>query len=194
MSPASPGAGLLVAALLLAAAAVRPRPGPPRAAGRRPRLRRRRPPVAAPDDLTGARTAERAAALLRAGVPPATAWEHAADGAEVPPPVRAVWRLVTATGAPAAEALDACAAGVRADAAARAAVRTALAGARVSARTVSLLPLLGLVLGAALGAPPWTALAGSAAGRACAVAGTALLLAGRWWSGRLVAAAERAAG
>ncbi|NAZ88777.1 hypothetical protein GTR00_22180 [Kineococcus sp. T90] len=96
------------------------------------------------------------------------------------------------TGAPAAEALERCAAGLRAEADARAAVRAATAGARVSARTVSLLPLAGLALGAALGAPPWEALLGSAAGRACALGGGALLLVGRWWSARLVRAATAA--
>ncbi|WP_170127175.1 hypothetical protein [Kineococcus rhizosphaerae] len=191
----SPAEGLPVAALLLAAALVRPGPGLRRARSRwtrpRPRAGRR---DTRDDGTAGARTAERAAALLRAGVAPASAWQHAGGGADAPADVRAVWRLVTVTGAPAAEALDACAGGVRADAAARAAVRTALAGARVSARTVSALPLLGLVLGAALGAPPWVALLGSAPGRLCAVAGGVLLCAGRWWSARLVAAAERAAG
>ncbi|WP_432561542.1 hypothetical protein [Kineococcus sp. SYSU DK003] len=193
--------GLVVGGLLLAAAAVRPLPGRAAGRGRRMPARRRsrlpRPsrgvPHEAAEAVAGARVAERAAALLRAGVPPVLAWDHARDGREAPPAVRAVWRLVTVTGAPAAQALEACAEGVRADAAARAAVRTALAGARVSARTVSALPLLGLVLGAALGAPPWEALGGSVPARLSAVVGTALLLAGRWWSERLVRAAARAA-
>ncbi|WP_337062414.1 hypothetical protein [Kineococcus sp. G2] len=168
----------------------------------RPRGRRRPPPDA--DLLEGARLAERVAALLRAGLTPAQAWRHAAPGStadvdgdrgrvgpapDAPEGVRAVWRLVERTGAPAAEALEQCAAGMRAEADARAAVRAATAGARVSARTVSLLPLVGLALGAALGAPPWEALLGTAAGRVCALAGTALLLAGRWWSARLVRSA-----
>jgi tight adherence protein B len=106
--------------------------------------------------------------------------------------VRAVWRLVTVSGAPAAEALEAAAEGLRADAAARAAVRTALAGARVSSRTVSALPLLGLGLGAALGAPPWEAL-GSGPGLLAGVVGGALLVLGGLWSNRLVRAAESAA-
>ncbi len=71
--------------------------------------------------------------------------------------VHVVRRLVATTGAPAAEALDACAAGLRADAAARAAVRTALAGARTSARTVSALRCSGWssvrCWGPALGGP-----------------------------------------
>ncbi|WP_432491689.1 hypothetical protein [Kineococcus gypseus] len=103
-----------------------------------------------------------------------------------------MWHLVERTGAPAAESLERCAAGLRAEAAARAAVRTATAGARVSARTVSLLPLAGLALGAALGAPPWEALLTSPAGRACALAGVLLLLTGRWWTARLVRAATAA--
>ncbi|WP_432526073.1 hypothetical protein, partial [Kineococcus mangrovi] len=150
--------------------------------------------------LAAAAGAEQAAALLRAGVAPVTAWAvldaaprsgEAGDGQDVRV-VRVVRRLVAATGAPAAEALDACAAGLRADAAARAAVRTALAGARVSARTVSALPLLGLGLGALLGARPWAVLASSGPGRACVVAGVVLLLAGHRWSSRLVRRAEAA--
>ena len=46
--------------------------------------------------------------------------------------------------------------------------------------------LLGLLLGAALGASPWTVLLGTWPGRACAVAGVALALAARSWSGHLV--------
>ncbi|WP_432541827.1 hypothetical protein [Kineococcus sp. SYSU DK002] len=190
--------GLLLAAGLTGTAPARGAPRPLRSrrpvrSGRFERSGRRRTAPAGLDDLAGARVAERAAALLRAGVPPATAWEHAGDrSGQVPPPVRAVRRLVADTGAPAAQALEACAAGLRADAAARAALRTALAGARVSARTVSALPLLGLLLGAALGAPPWQTLTGSTAGRVCAVTGALLLVAGHWWSGRLVTAAGRA--
>ncbi len=149
------------------------------------------------------------AALLRAGVAPATAWAllDAAPAGSTPSPVVApapVPRRARRAGrprreaagrddgAPAAEALDACAAGLRADAAARAAVRTALAGARLSARTVSALPLLGVVLGALLGARPWEVLATSAAGRASAVAGLVLLVAGHRWSARLVRRAAAA--
>lgn len=186
--------GLLGAALLLAPGR-RPPPSPPPVRGRR-RGRPRR--VRAEDEaLVGARLAERAAALLRAGVAPVLVWEHAGGSAAGPGPaapvaVRAVWRLVEDTGAPAAEALEAAAEGLRADAAARAAVRTALAGARVSSRTVSALPLLGLALGAALGAPPWEAL-GSGPGRLAGVVGGLLLLLGGFWSSRLVRSAEGAA-
>lgn len=176
--------------------------------GRRPWSRRGRGAQPPDQDLLSASVAERAAALLRAGVAPSVAWEHAVGSAlqdaevgpdegpgrvaEVVAPVRAVWELVQRTGAPAAEALDAGAAGLRADAAARAAVRTALAGARVSARTVSALPVLGLLLGTALGARPWAVLVGTGPGRVCAVLGVALLLLGRWWSARLVRVAEAA--
>ncbi|GAB3456577.1 hypothetical protein AB1207_04485 [Kineococcus endophyticus] len=207
---------LLVAGLLLAAGLLGP--GRRGAWPRSPRRRRRRGrsrtagPRAGPSvpELQAAARAEQVAALLRAGVAPATAWAllDAAPAGSVPSPVVApgassgvapgervvhvVRRLVATTGAPAAEALDACAAGLRADAAARAAVRTALAGARLSARTVSALPLLGVVLGALLGARPWEVLAASAAGRASAVAGLVLLVAGHRWSARLVRRAAAA--
>ncbi|WP_380171065.1 type II secretion protein F [Kineococcus sp. DHX-1] len=200
---------LLVAGLLLAAGLL----GPGRRATRpgSPRRRRRRhggrttggARAAAPaPELQAAARAEQVAALLRAGVAPATAWAllDAAPAGSAPSPgvvpgervVHVVRRLVATTGAPAAEALDACAAGLRADAAARAAVRTALAGARTSARTVSALPLLGVVLGALLGARPWEVLATSPAGRASAVAGLVLLVAGHRWSARLVRRAAAA--
>jgi len=208
VSPLATGglvAALLLGAVLLGGSALHPR--------RRPRSRPRprswrpspRPPRAEEELLAGARLAERAAALLRAGVAPATAWAHAqapsaaassaavvvadVDLAGAPPAVRAVWRLAERTGAPAADALDACAAGLRADADAHAALRVATAGARVSARTVAVLPLVGLALGAALGAPPWQSLLATALGRGCAVVGTVLLLAGRSWTRRLVRAA-----
>lgn len=189
---------LLVGGLIGVAVLVAPGRRGPRGSPARPRRPRRgvrsRPGDAA---LAGARQAERAAALLRAGVSPAAVWEHAGGGRDGPDDtspvaVRAVWRLVTATGAPAADALEAAAEGLRADAAARAAVRTALAGARVSSRTVSALPLLGLGLGALLGAPPWVAL-GSGPGRLAGLVGGLLLVLGGFWSSRLVRAAEGAA-
>ncbi|ABS01968.1 tight adherence protein B [Kineococcus radiotolerans] len=189
--------GLVVAGLLAAAALVAPGPRPPLPPpARSPRRSRPRRGRRRDEALAGARLAERAAALLRAGVAPAVVWPHAGGTPEGPGPgapvaVRAVWRLVTATGAPAAEALEAAAEGLRADAAARAAVRTALAGARVSSRTVSALPLLGLALGAALGAPPWEALS-SGPGRLAGALGVLLLVAGGLWSARLVRAAESA--
>lgn len=197
MSPAGDvGPGLTVAALVLASAALvapaRPaRSGATRRAARRWSWRRpsrtRRGEEPDPDQAV-ADVAERAAALLRAGLSPEQAWRHAdtSDGVGETAALQAVRRLLTQTGAPAVQALDAVAAGLREDAAARAAVRTGLAGAKVSARTVSALPVLGLVLGAALGAEPWHVLFGTAPGRICAVVGTGLLVLGRWWSARLV--------
>jgi len=198
-------AGLLLGGLLLGGATGRTRSGPRVRPHRRPWRASPRSP-ARPEEglLAGARLAERAAALLRAGVAPATAWAHAQApasssaavvvGADVdltgaPPAVRAVWRLAERTGAPAANALDACAAGLRADADAHAALRVATAGARVSARTVAVLPLVGLALGSALGAPPWQSLLATAPGRGCAVLGTLLLLAGRTWTRRMLRSA-----
>ncbi|MEZ0165511.1 type II secretion protein F [Kineococcus sp. LSe6-4] len=217
MSAAGAACPLLVAGLLLAAGVLRPGRSPvgaPPATGRarrtRPRWARRRGhggPAPVPE-LAAARSAEQVAALLRAGVAPATAWAvvdegvragggtgggtgGGAGGGDPVRVVRVVRRLVTTTGAPAAGALEACAAGLRAQAEAAAAVRTALAGARVSARTVSALPLLGLVLGAVLGARPWEVLLTSGAGRGCALAGVVLLVLGHRWSARLVHRAER---
>lgn len=186
-------AGLVVGALLATAVLVRDGAFTARPGFRRER--RVRAAKAPPDAelLAGARLAERVAALLGAGVLPQSAWEHAGAGREpVPPAVAAVRQLVESTGAPAVQALEACAAGLRAEAGARAAVRVAVAGAAVSARTVSLLPVAGLALGALLGAPPWESLLGSPFGRLCLVVGLVLLVAGRWWSRRLVRAARRA--
>lgn len=196
-------AGLLLAAGLLGSGRREARPGAPRRRRRRrggptPGGARSAPPA---PDLQAAARAEQVAALLRAGVAPGTAWALldaspagavATDGASGERVVRVVRGLVATTGAPAAEALDACAAGLRTDAAARAAVRTALAGARLSARTVSALPLVGVGLGALLGARPWEVLATSPAGRAAAVVGLVLLLVGHRWSARLVRRAAAA--
>ena len=189
--------GLLVGGLLAAAVLVAPGRRPPAPTAPRPRRRSRvRRPRAQDESLVAAQQAERAAALLRAGIAPALVWEHAGGtasgpGSRSPVALHAVWRLVAVSGAPAAEALEAVADGLRADAAARAAVRTALAGARVSSRTVSALPVLGLGLGAALGAPPWQAL-GSGPGRLAGVVGGLLLVVGAVWSSRLVRATESA--
>ncbi|WP_459644014.1 type II secretion system F family protein [Kineococcus sp. NUM-3379] len=167
------------------------------------------------DLLLAAGLAERLAALLRAGIAPVAAWRHAAGacglptevaqalaaavgrGEDVGPvlrragargtgPVAASWMLAQRCGAPAADVLARCGTALRETADARAAVRSALAGPQASARVVSALPLLGLLLGAALGASPWTVLLGTWPGRACAVAGVALALAARSWSGHLV--------
>jgi len=94
-------------------------------------------------------------------------------------------------GAELATVLDRVAIGLAADEECEGERRGALAGPRATAQVLAWLPLLGLVLGVALGANPLAVVLGGGLGTAAAVAGVALVLLGRWWTGALLARAER---
>ncbi len=68
---------------------------------------------------------------------------------------------------------------------------TALAGPKATVRILTWLPVFGLGLGFVMGMNPLAVLLGTPAGWAFLLAGTALMFVGRWWSGKLVAAASR---
>lgn len=104
---------------------------------------------------------------------------------------RAAGRLARRTGAPLADVLEACAAGLAEAAQADAARRIALAGPASTARLLGWLPVAGLGLGAALGADPLAVLLDGGSGTAAGLAGIALLVLGRQWTAVLVARARR---
>ncbi|MFP7706408.1 type II secretion system F family protein [Trueperella sp. LYQ141] len=106
------------------------------------------------------------------------------------PAVFAVCHMSTRTGAPMAEVLDSCAAGITESGEAQAAREVALAGPRSSARMLAFLPVLGLFLGWLLGADPVGFLCGTAIGRIALLAGVAFESAGIMWTTRLVARAR----
>lgn len=158
------------------------------------------------------------AAQVRAGAAPVEAWQAALDVVDVPrttataEPVAdllrwaggtggasgdpaaqaaaAAWRLAERTGAPLADLLDSVCATVRAERADRAAVEAALAGPRATSRLLLALPVAGIGLGELIGAAPVHVLWATPAGRACALTGSALLLAGRFWMRRQVGSVE----
>ncbi|NOJ63413.1 MULTISPECIES: type II secretion system F family protein [unclassified Arthrobacter] len=71
---------------------------------------------------------------------------------------------------------------------------TALAGPKATARLLGWLPVFGLGLGYLTGLQPLAVLLGSAAGITLLCTGGALMLLGRFWSGRLVATAGKEPG
>lgn len=95
------------------------------------------------------------------------------------------------SGCPLADVLTRYAAQLEAEEDADAARQTALAGPKATVRLLTWLPLMGLGLGAALGVDPLATLLGTPLGLAALVGGSALTVAGRVWSARLV---SRAAG
>lgn len=107
------------------------------------------------------------------------------------PPAVAVCRLTRATGAPAADVLDACAAGITDAAESAAARRAALAGPKASARMLAWLPLLGLFLGSLMGTDTLDFLLSSGLGRTLSALGLAFEALGIFWVRRLVRRAER---
>ncbi|WP_402462731.1 type II secretion system F family protein [Isoptericola aurantiacus] len=150
--------------------------------------------------------------LLRSGTPPGAAWSRALrvptahDGVpEIETLTRVVGdrsgaaavvaaaRLSRDVGAPLGGVLEAVGAALVARAEARADREASLAGPRATARVLLWLPALGVVFGAALGADPLATATDGGFGTAAVVLGLMALLAGRWWTGRLVTAA-RAAG
>lgn len=102
----------------------------------------------------------------------------------------AACRLTNELGAPLADVLDRCAAGLTEAGQAHAARTVALAGPRATARLLGWLPLTGLLLGAGVGADPVSVLLGGGLGSACLTAGLVLIVLGRRW----VRSLERAAG
>lgn len=121
----------------------------------------------------------------------ASTGQHAGNSSGVPAAAAAIacgWRLAERTGAPLAEVLDSVASSLRQEATAAAEVDAELAGPRATVRLLSGLPLAGIALGQAIGAHPVTVLLHTGPGRWSAVLGVLLLLVGRGWMRRLVAA------
>ena len=95
------------------------------------------------------------------------------------PPAIAVCRLSQTTGAPTADVLDACAAGVTE------------AGESAGARVLAWLPILGLLLGSFMGAGTLEFLTSAGLGRTLLASGFALETLGILWVRRLVRCAEK---
>lgn len=106
--------------------------------------------------------------------------------------VVAACRLAAEVGAPLAAVLESIVTTLTAAAEAESERSAALAGPQTTARVLLWLPVVGAALGTALGADLPRLLLGGGLGAVVLLAGTGLLLAGRTWSGRLVAGARRA--
>ncbi|GAA4724288.1 hypothetical protein GCM10023216_12780 [Isoptericola chiayiensis] len=153
------------------------------------------------------------AGVLRTGAAPSDAWPRALavpttrDGLPVEDELRArlggdraaaaamvaAARLSRDVGAPLGGVLDVVGQALVARQEAEAERDASLAGPRATARVLVWLPALGVLLAVVLGADPWATATDGGAGTAAVGGGLAALLVGRWWSGRLMAAA-RAAG
>jgi hypothetical protein len=149
-------------------------------------------------------------ALLRAGSSPGAAWSRAvgvgADltgvpdvdgltrvlGARHAEAVVAATRLALDVGAPLGRVLEQVAVTLVAEAESRAEREAALAGPRTTGRLLMWLPIVGGLLGWALGADPVGTATDGGIGSLAVGAGLVLLVAGRVWSDRLVAAARGA--
>ena len=105
--------------------------------------------------------------------------------------VAAAWRVAEERGVALADLLDA----VRRDLTGRIRFRSrtqaGLAGARSTAAVLAGLPLLGIALGQAIGAAPLALLLRDTVGGFLLLAGTVLVCAGLWWTGRITAKAVR---
>jgi tight adherence protein B len=102
--------------------------------------------------------------------------------------------ICEASGAPVAAVLARLADRLDADEDAAAMRETALAGPRATVRLLTWLPFIGLGLGMAMGVDPVGVLLGGPLGWACLAIGLALVAAGKWWSGHLIATAAREPG
>ncbi|MFP3714609.1 type II secretion system F family protein [Puerhibacterium sp. TATVAM-FAB25] len=198
----APGGRRAVVALAAPGGTAAVRPGRPR----------RRPGARVDGDAVQVRVVvAQVAALLRSGAPPGAAWTRATgvpvDDAGVPDEVAlapvvggegharsvvAATRLALDVGAPLGRVLEAVSDTLVAEAEAQAERDAALAGPRATARVLQWLPAAGALLGWVLGADPLATATDGGAGSAAVGLGLVLLAAGRWWTGRLVAAARRA--
>ncbi|MGI5189110.1 type II secretion system F family protein [Promicromonospora sp. CA-289599] len=146
-------------------------------------------------------------ALLRAGSSPGASWSRAVGvgvdltgvpdvdgltrvlGARHAEAVVAATRLALDVGAPLGRVLEQVAGTLVAEAESRAEREAALAGPRTTGRLLMWLPIVGGFLGWALGADPVGTATDGGVGSLAVGAGLVLLVAGRVWSDRLVAAA-----
>lgn len=150
-------------------------------------------------------------AALRAGAPPALAWqrgwgvrsddglprmddlvERCGGDASVAVAVQAAARLAQRSGAPPAAVLDRLGAALDDEQEIAGQRRAAMAGPRATARLLAWLPLFGVALGAALGANPVGVLLDGRLGTVLLAAAGLLSWTGRRWSSQLLVAAERA--
>ena len=172
------------------------------AAWRTQRIARRAGATAS--DLVAARTAERLAVLLTAGVAPASAWLFVAGervaALDVPDAMlrvgrrephawrglAAAWAIASDSGAPLASTLRHSAASLRDLAQAARDAEVALAGPVATARLVLALPLLGLGFGLALGFDTVTTLVATPLGWACLGVGASLVALALIWNRSLV--------
>ena len=147
-------------------------------------------------------------ALLKAGSPPGPAWSRAAGvgadltgvpdvdglarvlGARHAEAVVAATRLALDVGAPLGRVLEQVAGTLVAEAESRAERDAALAGPRTTGRLLMWLPIAGGFLGWGLGADPVATATDGGIGTVAVSLGLVLLVAGRIWSDRLVAAAR----
>lgn len=101
------------------------------------------------------------------------------------------WRLAERHGVSLAEVVDR----LRADLAERrdrnARVEASLAGPRATSVVLSALPVVGIVMGTGIGAEPLGFLVGSTAGGVVALVGATLLVAGLWWTNRILDGVSR---
>ncbi|MHA7261760.1 type II secretion system F family protein [Arthrobacter sp. TMN-37] len=103
----------------------------------------------------------------------------------------ACFSVAERSGAPLAEVLTRYAGQLEAAVDAQAARETALAGPRATVTLLGWLPVVGVLLGYLMGVNPLGVLFGSSLGVLVLLLGLGLMLAGRVWSSRLVAAAVR---
>ncbi len=178
-------------------------------------LRRARTADAGIAAADAAATVRTLAVLLQAGARPMAAWRHladagdavalriterCADGAELAgaldveagawKDVAAAWEIATIVGAPLAEVLGSLAESLQDAASAADDVRIALAEPAGTARLLLWLPFAGLLLGFALGFDTIGVLVTNPFGTACVIAGLVLVLLARWWTARMVRAAQ----
>lgn len=168
---------------------------------------------------TAAVTTRTLAVLLQAGAAPVAAWRHLAGagdavaervcarheaGSELPTAIEveggvwgdvaAAWEIAGIVGAPLADVLRSVAGALQDAASTADEVRVALAEPAGTARLLLWMPLCGLLLGFALGFDTLTVITTQPIGIACVAGGVSLVLIARWWTRRLVRAAQPDAG
>lgn len=159
------------------------------------------------------------AVLLQAGAAPMTAWRHLSESGDQSAEaivtrvdggmalvaaidaeggawsdLAAAWEIATTVGAPLADVLRSLAESLQDASAAADDVRVALAEPAGTARLLLWMPFAGLLLGVALGFDTFSVVVSNPAGIACVVTGLLLVLTARWWTRKLVRAAQPAPG
>ena len=137
-----------------------------------------------------ARQVRELANLISAGIPPALALQLTSVRLEDSPELALHWSLASDLGAPIAASLNLLAKNLESNLQSRRKIQLAFETPRLTAKLIAWLPVAGIILAQLLGLNPLGAILSNALALISVLIGSSLLVAGNYWSKRLLAQSE----